>query len=95
MKIAYLLAFSDDLGTRDKVKKCLDNMPSVITWRYDMTNAFYIISEQSAEIIAKELRERINSDGRFIVTELGDNKQGWLTQDSWYLMAQKEHKPEK
>lgn len=94
MRKAYLLAFSDDLGTRDQIKECIDKMPSVTTWRYDMTNAFYIISDATADTIANELRQQIANGGRFIVTELADNKQGWLTEDSWYLMNNKHHKPE-
>jgi len=95
MSKAYLLAFSDDLGTRVEIKEFLEVMPSVLTWRYDMTNAFYIISEKTAETIASELLERIKNRGRFIITEVTDNRQGWLTKDSWYLMRYKEHKPEK
>lgn len=94
MKKAYLLAFSDDLGTREQVKNHLDTMPSVITWRYDMTNAFYILSNDSADTICSQLQERINSKGRFIITELSENCQGWLTGASWYLVSHKEHKPE-
>ena len=94
MKRAYLLAFSDDLGTRDQVKECLNRMRSVETWRYDMTNAFYIISEATADEIASELGKHIETGGRFIVVELGDNNQGWLTAESWYLMRYKKHQPE-
>lgn len=95
MKRAYLLAFSDGLGTREQIKECLNTMPSVLTWRYDMTNAFYLISEESADVISNELRERIKSNGRFIVTEISENRQGWLTEASWYLIRYKQHQPEK
>ncbi len=93
MRKAYLLAFSDDLGTRDQVKECLEKMSSVILWRYDMTNAFYIISESAANTIANELMQYITNGGRFIVTEISDNKEGWLTEESWYIMNHKSYMP--
>ena len=92
MRKTYLLAYSDDVGTRDQLKNALNEMPSVITWRYDMTNAFYIISEEMADTISTELRDRL-PNGRFLVTELGDNRQGWLTKDSWHLIRNKQHRP--
>ncbi len=95
MMKTYLLAFSDDLGTQEEIKNCIDSMPLVYTWRYDMTNAFYIISEASAVELYSQFRENINSSGRYIITEVGKNKQGWLTKDSWYLMRHKQHMPEK
>ncbi|MDD4183682.1 MAG: hypothetical protein PHT53_07710 [Candidatus Omnitrophica bacterium] len=89
MKKAYLLAFSDSLGTREEVKNCVKNFPG-ITWRYDMSNAFYIISEENANQISTRIQNYFGKNGRFIVTEISDlNKQGWLTKDSWFLINNK------
>jgi hypothetical protein len=41
-------------------------------------------------------RETGRSSGfrrRFIVTELSENREAWLTSKSWYLMSNKELKP--
>lgn len=95
MKKAYLLTFSDGFGSREKIKKCLNTMSSVTNWRYDMTNAFYLISEEDAHVISNDLRELMNSEGRFIIVELTENKQGWLTKDSWYFMRHKKHSTKK
>jgi hypothetical protein len=93
VKNAYLLVYSDSLGTRDEVKDCINNISTVITWRYDMPNCFYIISEYDAIDISKSIREYFNNkDGRFIVSEVTDNKEGWLPADTWYLLNNKEHK---
>lgn len=93
MKIAYFFAFSDDLGTREQVKSCIDSMPIILKWRYDMTNSFYLVSEESAQTIADQIRQKMNNNGRFIVTELGSNRWGWLTKASWYLMDHKDYMP--
>ncbi|WP_421920101.1 hypothetical protein [Marinifilum sp.] len=92
MRKAYLFVYSDNLGTRDEVKNCMDNIPEVYTWRYDMPNSFYIISEYSADEIARAINSYTGKT-RFIVSEITDNKQGWLSEDTWYLINNKTHKP--
>ncbi len=95
MRKAFLLAFSDTLGTREQVKNCLNNCPSVLRWRYDMSHAFYIISEATADTISKEIRNFMNNDGYFIVVEINTSTaQGWLTKASWYLINEKEYMKE-
>jgi len=92
VKKAYLLVFSDEFGTREQVKQWLNEMPEIITWRYDMPHSFYVISENTAAEIANPLHDR-SGKGRFLVSEITANKWGWLPQATWYLLDQKEHKP--
>jgi hypothetical protein len=93
MKKAYLLVYDSFLGNRDEVKDILNHMYMIDKWRYDMPNSFYIISEYSAEQIAKEIRKITGDKGKFIVSELQANSYGWLTKESWYLIQNKEYKP--
>ena len=93
MRKAYLLAYSTTLGSRDEVKAVLNQLPEVLTWRYDMPNTFYIISEADAGALAKLIRAASGSKGRFIVTEITTNRNGWLTPESWYLINEKRVKP--
>jgi hypothetical protein len=94
MKRAYLFAYSALLGTFEQVKAHLDSMPSVETWRTDIPNTFYLISEVTAKQIADELHARSGqSVGRFIVTEIPANSYGWLTAESWFLIQNLRHKP--
>lgn len=92
MRKAYILVYSNNLGTRDQVKECLDNISQVITWRYDMPNSFYIISEDSADEIARAIHDYTGKT-KFIVSEITSNKQGWLSKETWYLINNKKHKP--
>jgi hypothetical protein len=92
MRMAYLLVYNDALGSREDVKGCLEGMSDVITWKYDLPHAFYIISEADARTLGKTIRERIG-DGRFLITEITANKGGWLPKETWYLLNNKVQKP--
>lgn len=92
MRKAYLLVYSNSLGDRDEVRECVDELPEIINWRHDMPNSFYLISEHDADDIAEAIREYFGTGGRFIVSEVTDNKQGWLPSKSWYLLNKKRHK---
>jgi hypothetical protein len=93
MSKAYLLAYSDSLGSRDEVKSLLNSMHEVERWRYDLPHAFYIISDSSAEELANRLRTLSGNDGTFVIVEFAGNEQGWLTEASWYLINNKQYKP--
>jgi len=86
---AYLLAYEDDLGTREQLKECFNTGGHVLFWRYDIQNAFYIISCSSAEDIYNHIKKYFNNAGKFIITEISSNSYGWLTKDSWYLIENK------
>lgn len=92
MRKAYILVYSDNLGSRAQVKECIDNISEVITWRYDMPNSFYLISENSADEIARAIHEYTGKT-KFLVSEITSNKQGWLSKDTWYLINNKKHRP--
>jgi len=92
MRKAYLLVYANSLGTRNEVKDCVDNLPEILTWRYDMPNCFYLISEYDAQDISNAIRSYLGNKGRFLISEVTDNKQGWLPSKTWYLLNNKKHK---
>ena len=94
MRKAYLLVYSNSLGSRDEVKDCIDNIRKITYWRYDMPNCFYLISEYDADDISESIIEYLGKNGRFIVVEVTDNKQGWLPSKTWYLLNNKRRKEE-
>ena len=81
---AYLFIYNDDVGTREQIRKFLDELPEVLNWRYDIPHVFYIVSCCSAQ----ELAERIRgfSEGRFLIAEVTKNKQGLLPRRTWNLL---------
>ena len=84
---AYLFVYAADLGDREDVKDHLDDLPEVLHWRCDLPNAFYLVSDVSADELASKIRPLGN--GRFIVTEIPANSQGWLTRRSWEIIKKK------
>ena len=90
---AYLFVYAADLGDREDVKGHLDGLPEVLHWRCDLPNAFYLVSNESAEKLANKIKAL--GDGRFIVTEIPENSQGWLPQRSWDIITKKTWKAPK
>lgn len=93
MRNVYLLVYSETLGSREDVKKCINQIPEVLTWRYDLPNAFYLVSEQDAKTVANAITKCMGKHGRFILTEVSDNRWGWLPNDTWHLLKNKKLKP--
>ncbi len=93
MKKAYLLIYSSELGTREDVKSWANALP-VITWRYDLPNTFYLISEASASELYESLIAKLGKKGRFLIIEAGENRQGLLPPNTWHLLRMKTHKPQ-
>lgn len=93
MKKSYLLVYSGAVGDRDKVKKILNQLYMIETWRYDLPNCFYLVSEYSAKQISEELRSKFDNQGTFIVSEISTNSYGWLPDGAWHLIQNHAHKP--
>ena len=93
MKKLFLLIFGPP-ATQESVKAVVEVMPEVVIWRYDMPNAFYIISSSSAEQIAESYRAKRKDTGRFLVAEVDNNNtQGWLPDGTWHLINNLSLKP--
>ncbi|UKK62340.1 hypothetical protein L6468_00760 [Prevotella communis] len=90
MKV-YLFTFGLSFGSREEAKAILNKCSSVKGWRTDMMRSFYLKSEESADTIAKEIREH-KKTGRFIVVEITDNSQGWIQKDSWKFINDEKNK---
>jgi hypothetical protein len=89
MKRAYLFLYNSEVGTREKLRELIDQMPEVSNWLYELPYCFYLVSELSAHDLAYRLRAVTGGKGRFLVTEVGTNKQGWLPPASWRFLNEK------
>ena len=89
MRKAYLLVYSDSLGTREQVKNCINEIGLIIHWRYDMPNSFYLISENTAQQISDKIIGKMGWGKRFLITEITSNKQGILPRETWDLINKK------
>ena len=89
MRRAYLFIYSRAVGGREAVKGWANEEPAVLYWRYDIPHSFYIISEESAAFLSKSFIAQNRQQGRFLIVEVGDNRQGWLPKEAWYLLRNK------
>jgi hypothetical protein len=93
MRKAYLFIYDAAVGTREEVKAIINGMASVKTWRFDMPNCFYVISEKLAAELYDEFVAVNGTKGRFMFIEASTNRQGRMLSDTWYLLTHKVHKP--
>ena len=89
----YLLVHSTLAASHQRMKAVLNSIPEIKHWRTDIGNCFYVVSEADASTLSKAIRGRTGSKGRFIIAEINENRNGWLTGESWYLIKNKTHKP--
>lgn len=94
MRKAYLLIYGNDAGTREQVRAWADKCPLVLTWRYDLPNCFYLISEQSEQELAENFYTTF-SDASCLCIEIADHYWGRLAPETWYLIKHKYHQPKK
>lgn len=86
----YALIYNNELGTRDEIKEFLDKRPEIVSWRYDLPNAFYLLSNKSADELYRVLDDglRTNKKSRLLICELNtENTQGWLPKETWTFLA--------
>jgi hypothetical protein len=89
MRKAYLLVYSDATGGREALRSWANRESAVIHWRYDMPHSMYLISESTAADLAKSLTLAVGRRGRFLITEISDNRQGFLPRETWELLRKK------
>lgn len=93
MRKAYLFIYNSIVGSREEVTDVIDSMNRVITWRYDMPNVFYVISEHSAEQLYEQFISINGKKGMFMFVETTNNSQGQMQPETWYLLSNKRHQP--
>lgn len=95
MMRTYLLVYNEGTWDRQAVATWANESPLIKTWRSDMSNSFYLISDSSAQAIHEALLplKKKSSSARYLVTEIADNRQGMLLPDAWFLINNKKLKP--
>ena len=86
MARTYLFIYSDDMGSREAVRDFVDGCSDILHWRHDLPNTFYLVSDLSAHDLAQTVHAFNQGRGRFLICEVGTNKQGWLPQRTWRLL---------
>ena len=86
MRRSYLFIYSDPVGSRDALTKFFDDRPEILYWRHDLPNTYYLISENTADELARMVQRFNHERGRFLICEVGANKEGWLPRATWILL---------
>ena len=90
----YMLVYSDAAGSREEIKSWADKSPLIRTWRYDLPHCIYLVSDvETAAELNEDFKGKVGTKGRHLFVEVNDNRQGWLTSDTWYFMRHKTPKP--
>ena len=89
MSKAYLLVYSDELGSRAEVKSIVDSIDEITFWKFDMPNCFYILSSATSKTIATMIRTKSGVNGKFLLSEIPDNSFGWLSSETWKIIQEK------
>ena len=93
MTWAYLIAFNHDLGSRESVQNLLDEMPEVTHWYSCLPNCVFFTSTLCAGDIADRVLKKFGNDhnNRFLITEVHEDRQGWLPKAAWHIFSHPEH----
>lgn len=86
----YILVFNSLFATRLEAIEIVKKIPAIQSWRSDMPYAIYLKSESSAQQLCDAIREQ-RGKGRFLVCEVSQNRQGYLTKDSWSFLSNKDN----
>lgn len=62
----------------------------VLTWRYELPNCFFLVSQHYAPDLGNAL---FGTRPSYLLTEIGTNYWGALLADSWYLFEKKDLPP--
>jgi hypothetical protein len=95
VKKSYIFIFNNELGTKEEVKNFLNTCDQVSTWRNELPNTYFIVSELSAyrlyDLVANHFGEK---KGAYLLTEyVQENSQGLLNKRSWHLLNEKKLPP--
>lgn len=88
MAWAYLVLFNDKVGTRTEVQQFLNTIPEVTYWYGCMPNSVFAISNLTAGQLSDALKSRFGTGNgqRFFVTEVHQDRQGWMPKQVWHLL---------
>jgi hypothetical protein len=94
MKFSYIFVFGDDFPSENDVAEFVKNWTNITTWRKELPNTYFIVSEFSASRLYSDIEEHFSEKiGTFIISEYSGNSQGRLHSRSWFLLNNKKLPP--
>lgn len=87
---SYIFIYNNSLGTREEIKCILDSLPEILHWRFELPYTFFLVSEETANGLAKKIQKVLGDNGKFLLSEYSENSQGLLSEKSWRFLESKE-----
>ena len=81
MKV-YIFIYNNSLGNEEETKELLNSIRQISDWRTDIRNTFLIKSTLEANELA-DIIIKNKPQARFLISEIAENRQGWLPKDAW------------
>ena len=81
MKV-YIFIYNNSLGNEEETKELLNSISEISDWRTDIRNTFLIKSTLEANELA-DIIIKNKPQARFLISEIAENRQGWLPKDAW------------
>ena len=81
MKV-YIFIYNNSLGNEEETKELLNSIREISDWRTDIRNTFLIKSTLEANELA-DIIIKNKPQARFFISEIAENRQGWLPKDAW------------
>ncbi|WP_140419300.1 hypothetical protein [Sphingobium sp. Z007] len=85
---SYIIVFNDKVSPRAGVQEFLDEIPEVTYWYACLPNCIFAASSLTAGGLAEKIKKKFGTSAgqRFLVSEIADDKQGWLPKQAWQLL---------
>jgi hypothetical protein len=86
-KRAYIIVFDkeeNDITQIHSAIETLHNQGQIFNWWHYIKSCYILISNHSADSLAKSIGNIIVSSKKFLVLEINmNNRQGWLKEEEW------------
>lgn len=78
----YIFTYNSTFGETAEVMSMLKNIDSIVDLRQPFPGLFLLKSSDTAQILSKKIID-FKPNNRFLISEISDNRQGWLPRDNW------------
>ena len=85
----YIFAYSRFMGNTDEVRELLEQIDCIEDIRQLLQGTFLLLSEAEASDLHTKIK-RLAPNKRFLISEISNNRQGWLPKRTWEFIRQNE-----
>lgn len=83
----YIFAYSRFMGNTDEVRELLEQVDCIEKICQLLQGTFLLLSEAEATDLHAKIK-KIAPNKRFLISEISENRQGWLPKRIWQFIRQ-------